>query len=87
MRRAHLLSPNCHFISAYVAHGEPKRLVVAALQAFSEQRWRETTVAVIAGWTSQTKSTFHPPPEILTAGQETPGHRVLRRWPRSAGRP
>lgn len=87
MRRAHLLSPNCYFISAYVSHEEPKRLVVAALQTFAEQRWHETTVAVIAGWASQTKSTFHRPPEVLTAGQETPGHRVQRRWPHSAGRP
>jgi len=37
-----------------------ERLVVAALQLFSEQGYDETTDAVIADRAGLTKSTFHP---------------------------
>ena len=52
-----------------------ERLVVAAVQLFSEQGYDETTVAVIADRVGLTKSTFHRhfPDErdVLAAGQET----------------
>jgi AcrR family transcriptional regulator len=52
-----------------------ERLVVAALQLFSEQAYDETTVAVIADRAGLTKTTFprHFPDkrDVLAAGQET----------------
>jgi AcrR family transcriptional regulator len=52
-----------------------ERLVLAALQLFSEQGYDETTVAEIAGRAGLTKSTFfrHFPDkrDVLSAGQET----------------
>jgi AcrR family transcriptional regulator len=55
--------------------GGRERLVVAALQLFSEQGYDETTVAEIAARAGLTKSTFfrHFPDkrEVLSAGQET----------------
>src|ERR1700733_6618271 len=52
-----------------------ERLVVAALQLFSEQGYDETTVAEIAERAGLTKSTFfrHFPDkrDVLSAGQET----------------
>jgi AcrR family transcriptional regulator len=52
-----------------------ERLVVAALQLFSEQGYDETTVAAIAERAGLTKSTFfrHFPDkrDVLSAGQET----------------
>jgi len=54
-------APN-HAISACMPRWEPdarERLVVAALQLFSEQGYDETTVAVIADRAGLTKSTFH----------------------------
>jgi AcrR family transcriptional regulator len=52
-----------------------ERLVVAALQLFSEQGYDHTTVAQIAERAGSTKSTFHrhfpDKREVLAAGQET----------------
>ena len=52
-----------------------ERLVVAALQLFSEQGYDDTTVAVIADRAGLTKSTFHrhfpDKRDVLAAGQET----------------
>jgi AcrR family transcriptional regulator len=52
-----------------------ERLVVAALQLFSEQGNDETTVAVIADRADLTKNTFHrhfaDKRDVLAAGQET----------------
>src|SRR5690242_17470897 len=55
--------------------GARERLVVAAVELFSEQGYDETTVAQIAERAGVTKSTFfrHFPDkrELLVAGQET----------------
>jgi hypothetical protein len=70
-------APN-HAISACMPRWEPdarERLVVAALQLFSEQGYDETTVAVIADRAGLSKSTFHrhfpEKRDVLAAGQET----------------